>query len=129
LAKSDEPERNFAVIAVSLEGSSSFDYILSCSLEASEVIASSILGLNVINEPGEIIADAVKEFTNIVCGNIISKFAQKGKNVEISPPIEVPYSKEGYKLLKGRKAICYPFISTAGDIELILAEGAVACKT
>jgi CheY-specific phosphatase CheX len=122
----EEPERNFAVITVSLKGPSSFDYILSCSLEVSEVIASSILGINVINEPGEIIADAVKEFANIVCGNIISKFAQKGKNVEISPPLEVPYSKEGYKLVNSRKAIYYPFISTAGDIELILAEGAAA---
>lgn len=122
----EEPERNFAVISVSLVGPASYDYILSCSLEASEVIASSILGMNVINEPGEIIADAVKEFANIVCGNIISKFAQKGKSVEISPPLEVPYSKDGYKLVNNRKAIYYPFISTAGDIELILAEGAAA---
>jgi CheY-specific phosphatase CheX len=124
----EDPERNFAVIAISMEGSSSFDYIISCSLEASEVIASSILGVNVINEPGEIIADSVKEFANIVCGNIISKFAQRGKTVEISPPLEAAYSSEGYKLVNGRTAVYYPFISTAGEIELILAEGAMACK-
>jgi len=125
----EEPERNFAVIAISLNGAPSYDYILSCSLEASEVIASSILGANVINEPGEIIADAVKEFTNIVCGNIISRLAQRGKKVEISPPLEAQYSRgSGYSLLKGRKSLQYPFISTAGDITLILAEGAMAYK-
>jgi len=126
--RTEDPERNFAVIAISMEGSSNFDYIFSCSLEASEVIASSILGVNVINEPGEIIADAVKEFANIVCGNIISKFAQKGKMVEISPPLEAAYTSDGYGLVSGRNAAYYPFISTAGDIELILAEGALACK-
>lgn len=125
----EEPERNFAVIAISLSGIPSYDYILSCSLEASEVIASHILGINVINEPGEIIADAVKEFVNIICGNIISRLAQRGKRVDISPPIEAQYSKEsGYELVIGRKSIHYPFISTAGDITLILAEGAIACK-
>ncbi len=126
---SEEPDRNFAVIVISLEGILSYDYILSCSLEASEVIASSILGINVINEPGEIIADSVKEFTNIVCGNITSKLAQRGKKLEISPPMEAEYSKEGYNLVSGRKAVYYPFISTAGDITLILAEGALACKS
>ncbi len=125
----EEPERNFAVIAISLSGSPSYDYILSCSLEASEVIASHILGINVINEPGEIIADAVKEFANIICGNIISRLAQRGKRVDISPPVEAQYSKEmGYDLVNGRKSIHYPFISTAGDITLILAEGAIAYK-
>ena len=126
---SEEPDRNFAVIVISLEGILSYDYILSSSLEASEVIASSIMGINVINEPGEIIADAVKEFTNIVCGNITSKLAQRGKKMEISPPMEAGYSKEGYNLVSGRTAVYYPFISTAGDITLILAKGALACKS
>lgn len=122
---SEEPERNFAVIVVSIEGNPSYDYILSCSLEASEVIASSIMGINVINEPGEIIADAVKEFANIVCGNIISRLAQMGKKVDICPPVEAQYSKEtGYGLVNGRKSVQYPLISTAGDITLILAERA-----
>lgn len=129
MVTAEEPERNFAVVAISLEGDPSYDYMLSCSLEASEVIASSILGVNVINEPGEIIADAVKEFVNIVCGNIISRFAQYGRNVEISPPLEAQYSKEGgYGLVRGRPSVQYPMISTAGDITLILAEGAMACK-
>jgi CheY-specific phosphatase CheX len=123
----EEPGRNFAVIAVSLEGDPGYDYIFSCSLEASEVIASSILGSNAMNEPGEIVADAVKEFVNIVCGNIIARFAQYGRNVEISPPLEAQYSKDaGYNLLRGRPSIQYPMVSTAGDMTLILAEGARA---
>ncbi|MGD2079991.1 MAG: chemotaxis protein CheX [Nitrospirota bacterium] len=127
--KAEEPGRNFAVVAVSLQGDPGYDYIFSCSLEASEVIASGILGSNAVNEPGEIVADAVKEFVNIVCGNIISRFAQYGRNVEISPPLEAQYSKEtGYNLLRGRPSVQYPMVSTAGDMTLILAEGAVACK-
>ncbi len=120
---SEEPERDFTVIAVDIEGNRAFEYILSSSLEASENIASCILGINVINEPGEVIADSVKEFANIVCGNLIAKLAQSGKRLEISPPTEVEYSRErGYDLIRGRNALYYPIISTAGDMKLIIVE-------
>lgn len=120
---SKEPERNFSTIKMPMTGDVNYDYILSSSLEASESIAGSMLNVNVINESSEMIADCVKEFVNIICGNIMAKMAQRGKKVNIEPPFEADFTADGgFSLVKGRRALYFPFISTAGDMTLILVK-------
>lgn len=119
----EEPQRNFLLISVLLSGSLKYEYAISSSLETSRLIASKIIGEEIKEESREVMADGVKEFCNITCGNIIAKIAKRGKTVDISPPEEVVYSVDGYHLIKGRNAIYYPLISPKGDITLILVKG------
>ncbi len=119
----EEPQRNFLLVSVCLSGSLKYEYVISSSLETSRLIASKIIGEEIKEELREVIADGVKEFCNIICGNIVAKIAKRGKTVDITPPEEVVYSVDGYHLIKGRRAIYYPLVSPEGDITLILVEG------
>jgi CheY-specific phosphatase CheX len=118
---SREPDINSVVVKVTFSGNPSYEYILSSPMEISRLIASSQIGNNAI-EDHNMIVDSVKEFCNIVCGNIISKFSLKGKKLDISPPLEITKSDEGYKVIKARKAIQYPLIFPEGQCSLILVE-------
>lgn len=117
-----EPGRNFATITIRLGTGLKQEYIFSSSLGLSRTIASGIIGGSAAEETKEIITDAVKEFCNITCGNIIAKMARRGKNVDITPPEEAVCSEDGYHLINGRKAVYYPLISPEGVITLILIE-------
>ena len=118
-----EPEKNFLLVSVYLHGSLQYHYAVSASQEMSKLITSKIIGEDIEDMTGEVIADGVKEFCNITCGNIIAKMAQKGKPADISPPMEIAYSDKGYQLLKGKNAVYYPLISPKGEITLILVQG------
>ncbi|MBI5050478.1 MAG: chemotaxis protein CheX [Nitrospirae bacterium] len=117
-----EPEKNFLLVSVHLHGSIQYHYAVSASQEMSKLIASKIIGEDIEDMTREVIADGVKEFCNIVCGNIIAKIAQKGKTVDISPPMEMVYSDKGYQLLKGKNAVYYPIVSPKGDLMLIVVQ-------
>lgn len=118
-----EPQKNFILVSVFLSGSFKYQYAISTSFEISRLIASKIIGKDIKDESREVIADGVKEFCNITCGNIIAKIAQKGKTMDISPPVEVGYSHGSYHLVRGENAIYYPLISPKGDVTLILVKG------
>jgi len=119
---SNEPQKNFVIISVSLYGNLKYKYALSSSQEISELITSAIIGEDVKGESNEVISDGVKEFCNITCGNIIAKITQRGKSMDLNPPEEVVFSVDGYHLVKGRKAVYYPLVSPTGDNTLILIE-------
>lgn len=119
----NEPQKNFLLISVSLYGNFKYEYAFSSSNKISKLIASAIIGEDVKNASREFISDGVREFCNIICGNIIAKLSQRGKGMDINPPEEVIFSADGYHLVKGRKAIYYPLVSPEGDITLILIEG------
>jgi CheY-specific phosphatase CheX len=119
----DEPRRNDVTIVVRFSGSLAYDYVFSASRAVSELITSGVIGEDSSGESQEVIVDGVKEFCNIVCGNIIAKMAQKGKTVSISAPEEVVVSGGGYHIVKGRKAISFTLSSASGDMTLILVHG------
>ncbi len=116
----NEPQKNFLLISVSLDGSLKYEYVFSSSYEISKLITSAFIGDNVKSESREILSDGVREFCNITCGNVIAKLSLKGKSMDINPPQEVVFSVDGYHLVKGRKAIYYPLVSPKGDSTLIL---------
>lgn len=115
-----EPRQNYVTILTRLQGSLTYEYIFSTSLAVSKLIASGIIGENASGEPKEVISDGVKEFCNIVCGNIVAKMAQRGKSVDVGIPEEIAFSADGYNIVKGRKAVYFNLNSTAGDITLAL---------
>ncbi|MBI4710420.1 MAG: chemotaxis protein CheX [Nitrospirae bacterium] len=118
-----EPEKNYLLVSVYLFGSLKYHYAVSASLEASRLVASKIIGEEVKKDNREAILDGEKEFCNITCGNIIAKMAQRGKAMDISPPMEINYSGGGYSLVKGGNAVYYPMASPEGNITLILVPG------
>ncbi len=118
-----EPEKNFLLISVSLSGSHRYEYVFSSSHEISRLIASAFIDEEIQNDQTNIIADGVKEFCNITCGNIIAKLSLRGLIIDISPPEEVNFSANGYNLLKGREALYYTLTSPRGDSTLIVIGG------
>jgi len=118
-----EPADIFVLASISLHGSLKYEYALSLPREVSALIASAIIGEDIDNSATEMIKDGVKEFCNIVCGNIISKLSISGIEMDLSPPQEAVSSLNGYNFLRGRRAIYYPLVSFKGDGTLILIEG------
>ncbi len=118
-----EPERNFLLVKIPLSGGLKYEYATSLSRDISLLVTSGIIGEEIDGGSRELLVDGVKEFCNIICGNIITKVAQRGKVVNIAPPQEVVYSQGGYQLINGRSAIYCSFISPKGNILLILIEG------
>ncbi|MEF9425841.1 MAG: chemotaxis protein CheX [Candidatus Mariimomonas ferrooxydans] len=118
----NEPQKNFLLILVSLYGNLNYDYALALPKEISELIVSAVIGKDVKNEPSEFITDGVKEFCNIVCGNILAKLSEKGKNMDIAPPEEIVFTDDGYHLVKGRKSMNFPIIFPEQESTLILIE-------
>lgn len=119
----EEPPKSFLLASISLHGSLKYEYALSLPLEISAMIASAIIGEDIDSSATGMIKDGVKEFCNIVCGNIISKLSISGIEMDLSPPHEAVSSGNSYDFLKGRKAIYYPLVSFKGDSTLILIEG------
>ncbi len=117
-----EPMKNFAVVSISLSGGVDYEFVLSAPRKVAIAMASGFIGGDASGEPDDILADGVKEFCNITCGSVMARMAQKGKQVKITPPHEVAYPDGECNIVQGRNAVCYPFISTAGEISLILVE-------
>lgn len=115
-----ELHQNDVTVRVHLYGDIIYDYIISTTLSISTKLASGIMGEDAANEPREIIIDGVKEFCNIVCGNIIAKMAKMGKTVNISAPEEIAFSAHSSSTARSKKAVCFTFASPEGDISLIL---------
>ncbi len=116
------PGKQFALVMIEFRGGTRFSYVLAVSREAALPIATGVIGLNAQGEPDSMLRDSVKEFSNIVCGNVIARMAQKGKTVDISPPtLEEAHGGE-YSVFYGTKAACYPLINTIGDLTLYIIE-------
>jgi len=118
-----EPGQNYMMIKILLTGSVEYDYVFSAPREVSELITSGILGESAAGETRDVIADGVKEFCNIVCGNIIARMAQKGVTMDINAPEEIANTGDGYRIVRGKKALYFTLSSAVGDVILILVVG------
>lgn len=116
-----EPDEHFAAISVTFSGGLNYDYILLADVEMARAIAGAVIGSDASKEHEDIVIDGVREFGNIVCGNLLARMAQMGKNVEISIPHAVKY-EDGYTFVNGRKAVKYSIATTSGILALLIAE-------
>ena len=120
---SSAPRQHDVSVRIRLEGSLTFEYILSASLAVSTIIASGIIGAHAARETREVILDGVKEFCNIVCGNMLAKLAQKGQSLDISTPEEIISPTGVSGIIRGRKAVSFNLSSVEGEIALTLVQG------
>ena len=75
------------IAEMGFSGSVSACYVLSVSENLRSMVAKAILDEeSVDNEPIEVLDDSVKEFINIVCGNISAKASQLGHSINITTP-------------------------------------------
>lgn len=120
-----EPARSFAAISITFSGAVNFDYVVIADEAVSRMLAGSVIGDDVSNDPEDIIIDGLKEYANIVCGNIIASFAKRGKSVEISIPHVLAHAgASGYGLTKqkGTIPVGFPIATTGGNIEVVYVE-------
>lgn len=113
------PAKAYSAVSITLSGGMNCDYIIMGDEDGSRSMASAILGADASGETAEMVADGVNEFANMVCGNIMARMAQKGKNVEISIPHILEY-KSDYGITTGDNSVVYNISTTGGNIMLAL---------
>lgn len=114
-----EPTKAFGLVSVGISGALAMEYFLSASLDAAKLISAGVIGV-AESQDDDMVVDGLREFCNIVCGNIMAKLAQEGLSIDITPPMAHDYGQQGYKVFGGRKMLHYPFASTSGDINLYI---------
>ncbi len=111
-------EPNDTIVSMRMTGDVPCTYLLSVSANVRDRIAKAILQEDdIASEPREVLVDAVKEFTNIVCGSIAAGVQQKGKNIEFGAP-EVLEVKAKYAPSTGAKGLLYPLHVAEGRVEV-----------
>lgn len=100
---------NTMLAAMDISGDVTARYLLSVSAGLQKAIAKAILKEdNVDREPPEVLEDAVMEFVNIVCGNVVAKASQTGQNLEIHPPITIQPGPSGLPAPDRYRALLFP---------------------
>jgi CheY-specific phosphatase CheX len=82
-AESASPE--LLTISIGFSGSVSAQFAFSASRDVADSIARRVLGPKMAVSD-ELVLDALKEFCNVVCGNICGKLSQAENPLEIGPP-------------------------------------------
>ena len=118
----NEPGESFLIVSIALNGDHQCEYCLSLPGKLAKIVTTAIIGDTINDDETELIIDGVKEFCNIVCGNIIAKLSHKGKIIEIGTPEVIAIKNGVYNMVIGRRAIYYPLTTTEGDGTLLLIE-------
>ena len=116
-----EPEEIFSTVSLTFSGGMNCDFIMMADIEMARALAGAIIGGDASKEHEDVVIDGVREFANVICGNILAKFAKLGKQVEISIPHSIAYDG-GYNLVMGRAAVKYTIATTAGMLSLLIVE-------
>jgi CheY-specific phosphatase CheX len=81
-----EPEFREIAVSVPIQGARGLEVALVCDLEFGEALAMAASGLDRGDLNPEMVADAVGEFLNVLCGNAAGAVAKEGHPVELGPP-------------------------------------------
>ena len=114
-----EPAEVYSCVAITLSGGMNCNYVFMADEDVSRALATSIIGSDASREDREMVVDGVREFANIICGNILARLAQRGKSVEISIPHTLEY-KGGYGIVNGGSTVLYEIPTSAGTVWLAL---------
>lgn len=105
------------IAEMGFSGSVSARYLLSVSESTRNLVAKAILDEeSVENESIEVLDDSVKEFINIVCGNIAAKAAQLGHSIDITPPEMRTDSNTGINVPQDHTGLMFPIYLSDGEV-------------
>lgn len=100
---------NEMIAGMDFSGEAAARYLLSVSNRVQRTIAKAVLKEERVDqEPQEILEDAVMEFVNIVCGNVVAKASQTGTALEITPPFTIHTPSTGLPVPDGYRALLFP---------------------
>jgi len=105
------PPTALLTVRIPFTGAYVADYTVSASRDVAFTITRRMLG-NQVTLSDDLAVDALKEFCNVVCGNICAKLSRSEKPVEIGPPDEGPGS------IRGARGILVPMHVPDGRFEL-----------
>jgi len=105
------------IAEMGFSGSVSARYLLSASEVTRNLVAKAILDEDSVeNESVEVLDDSVKEFINIVCGNIAAKAAQLGHSIDITPPETRADSVAGVEVPQDHTGLMFPIYLSDGEV-------------
>ncbi len=104
------------IAGMDFSGDANARYLLSVSGRLQRTIAKAVLKEDCVDhEPQEILEDAVMEFVNIVCGNVVAKASQSGTALEITPPMTIHPPENGLPVPDGYCALLFPIHVSEDD--------------
>jgi len=113
----DQLPKRPIIAEMGFSGSVSARYLLSVSENTRKLVAKAILEEDSVdNEPIEVLDDSVKEFVNIVCGNVAAKASQLGHSIDISPPEMRLDSAEGISVPADHTGLMFPIYLSDGEV-------------
>jgi CheY-specific phosphatase CheX len=112
LAPSGQADAELLTIRIGFSGAVAAQFAFSASPDVAAAIARRVLGAGVELSP-ELVVDALKEFCNVVCGNICGKISQAEAPLEIGPP-EDGLGADG----EGARSLLVPLHLPEGRFEL-----------
>ena len=116
----DGIDPNDTIVAARMTGDAPCTYLVSVSAGIRNSIARAILKQDDISaEPREVLVDAVKEFTNIICGSIAAKVMQLGRNIEFEAPVIVD-GTDRFSPYPGAKGLLYPLQAIDGIVQVAI---------
>jgi CheY-specific phosphatase CheX len=105
------------IAEMGFSGTVSARYLLSVTENTRNLVAKAILDEeSVENESVEVLDDSVKEFINIVCGNIAAKASQIGHSIDITPPEMRSDSNIGVNVPEDHTGLMFPIYLTDGEV-------------
>jgi CheY-specific phosphatase CheX len=106
------------IAEMGFSGSVSARYLLSVTESTRNLVAKAILDEeSVEDEDVEVLDDSVKEFINIVCGNIAAKAAQLGHSIDITPPeMRDDDNGTGIDVPKDHTGLMFPIYLSDGEV-------------
>ncbi len=112
----DKLQKRPVIAEMGFSGAVSARYLLSVSESTRNLIAKAILDEDSVeDEPTEVLDDSVKEFINIVCGNIAAKAAQLGHTIEITPP-EILDQTQSLAVPQNHTGLMFPIYLSDGEV-------------
>ncbi len=101
---------------VNFDGAYKLKYLITVSMDIARKVACEYIGEK--NLSGEMLKEGVKEFSNVICGNLVTALEKDGKKCNISVPHIVKGKELGFET--NEKAISIPFTTTYGYCEVAL---------
>ncbi len=116
-AESDHHESSdlHVLVSVPIVSGVPVRYMLGVSSEVAVQLATSIIGQDATRESEALVEDAVREFCNMVCGNVAARLAKQGFEVDIGPPESLEKMPVADEL---RGVVHYPVRVAAGIVDV-----------
>ncbi len=112
----DALEGNDVVVSMNMLGTVNAMFVVSVSRDIMVAIAKCVLEEpDVSAEPDEVLLDTVKEFANVVLGNVVAKAQIKGYKVEIVPPELLEVGDGLVAVPEGMVGVYFPVIVPDGS--------------